>query len=266
MWGCCQTLARCCHGGDQAWLPVFAHTNAGSWFQVRFLAPLCRHCLHDGIYSTALAGFAACEQGSVPWHASLSLESHVCSGALISAEWVLAPAQCYRRWVWLVKNHSQTHHKELQQLNLAAKLIPHEQFNNCTLDFDIMLIKLMYPADTNEFVAPIHLPSQCAPTDRPCAFADGSVSLLQCTDLPIASEATCSRAYPGRFTDRMLCAGQLDSSQETCKGDVGSPLACDGVLQGLLSWAKSCNEENHLGLYTKVCDFQDWIKFTVANN
>nr|XP_028593263.1 trypsin-like isoform X3 [Podarcis muralis] len=146
--------------------------------------------------------------------------------------------------VWLGLQVPETPPKEKQQVIAAAKLVPHKQFNNYTLDYDIMLIKLAQPA----------------------VLADGTDNLLQCSYLPVTSDATCNNVYPGRFTDRMLGAAQLDSSQDACKGDVGSPLVCEEALQGLLSWKKSCSEENRLGLYTKVCIFEDWIHYTIANN
>nr|XP_028587831.1 anionic trypsin-like isoform X4 [Podarcis muralis] len=196
-----------------------------------------------------LVGSAKCQQDSVPWEVSLQSVHHVCSGALISQEWVLSSAQCSRSSpdhmeVWLGLQVPETLPKEKQQVIAAAKLVPHKQFNNYTLDYDIMLIKLAQPA----------------------VLADGTDNLLQCSYLPVTSDATCNNVYPGRFTERMLCAGQLDSSQDACKGDVGSPLVCEEALQGLLSWKKSCSEENRLGLYTKVCIFEDWIHYTIANN
>uniref|UniRef100_A0A670HL62 Trypsin-like n=1 Tax=Podarcis muralis TaxID=64176 RepID=A0A670HL62_PODMU len=198
-------------------------------------------------------------------------------GALISQEWVLSSAQCSRSpdhmEVWLGLQVPETLPKEKQQVIAAAKLVPHKQFNNYTLDYDIMLIKLAQPAVLGELVQPISLPSQCAIAGTQClasewisSNSDGTDNLLQCSYLPVTSDATCNNVYPGRFTDRMLCAGQLDSSQDACKGDVGSPLVCEEALQGLLSWKKSCSEENRLGLYTKVCIFEDWIHYTIANN
>uniref|UniRef100_A0ACB8F856 Uncharacterized protein n=1 Tax=Sphaerodactylus townsendi TaxID=933632 RepID=A0ACB8F856_9SAUR len=223
-----------------------------------------------------LAGGTECQRQSVPWQVTLRSERHVCSGALISAEWVLAAAQCSRSpehmEVWLGKHVPQTP-EETQQVIAATKEIPHEEFNSHTLDFDIMLLKLSHPVSLDEFVQPISPSGQCVPTGTLCLAAEwgggGSSSNtedLQCTNLSTASDATCNNAFPGRFTERMTCAEPLASSQDSCKGDVGSPLACQGDLQGLLSWNRSCSEEYQLGLYTRVCAFHAWIEYTMANN
>ncbi|XP_048353787.1 calcium and integrin-binding family member 3 isoform X1 [Sphaerodactylus townsendi] len=174
-----------------------------------------------------LAGGTECQRQSVPWQVTLRSERHVCSGALISAEWVLAAAQCSRSpehmEVWLGKHVPQTP-EETQQVIAATKEIPHEEFNSHTLDFDIMLLKLSHPVSLDEFVQPISPSGQCVPTGTLCLAAEwgggGSSSNtedLQCTNLSTASDATCNNAFPGRFTERMTCAEPLASSQDSCK-------------------------------------------------
>ncbi|XP_060130193.1 trypsin-like [Zootoca vivipara] len=176
-----------------------------------------------------LVGSAKCQQDSVPWQVSLQSVHQVCSGALISQEWVLSSAQCSRSspdhmTVWLGLQVPETPPKEKQQVIAAAKLVPHKQFNNYTLDYDIMLIKLAQPAVLGALVQPISLPSQCVIVGTQCLASEwissnpgGTDNLLQCSYLPVTSDATCNNVYPGRFTDRMLCAGQLDSSQDACQ-------------------------------------------------
>ncbi|KAJ6650384.1 hypothetical protein lerEdw1_010621 [Lerista edwardsae] len=224
-----------------------------------------------------LIGCVYCQQDTVPWHASLRSMCHLCSGALINQEWVLTAAQCSKSSpdkleIWLGKDVCEAS-EAMQQVISAAKVIPHQQFNGYTLEYDIMLVKLMHPAVLDGLVQPISLPSQCSPAGTKCLTSEcscnhtnGSGGPLQCTNLTITADATCHNAYPGRFTEKMLCAGQLGSDQDSCKGEVGSPLVCGGALQGLLSWSNSCSAENHLGLYTKICVFRDWIDCTIVNN
>ena len=41
----------------------------------------------------------------------------------------------------------------------------------------------------------------------------------------------------------------------------GFPVACDGKLQGFLSWKnKPCGENNVIGVFTSVCDSISWIR------
>uniref|UniRef100_A0A670JYQ0 Trypsin-like n=1 Tax=Podarcis muralis TaxID=64176 RepID=A0A670JYQ0_PODMU len=123
-----------------------------------------------------LVGSAKCQQDSVPWQVSLQSVHHICSGALISQEWVLSSTQCSRSpdhmEVWLGLQVPETPPKEKQQVIAAAKLVPHKQFNNYTLDYDIMLIKLAQPAVLGELVQPISLPSQCAIAGTQCLASE----------------------------------------------------------------------------------------------
>ncbi|XP_053462978.1 kallikrein-12 isoform X4 [Nycticebus coucang] len=90
---------------------------------------------------------------------------------------------------------------------------------------------------------------------------------LQCLDLPIVSDATCRAVYPGRITDNMVCAGGV-SGEDACQGDSGGPLVCGGVLQGLVSWGSvgPCGQEGIPGVYTKICNYVDWIQSVIRNN
>ena len=55
-------------------------------------------------------------------------------------------------------------------------------------------------------------------------------------ELRIINDKDCQNAYPGLITSRMMFTGCLESGKDSCKGDGGGPVVCNGELQGIVSW------------------------------
>uniref|UniRef100_A0A8C6XNW4 Peptidase S1 domain-containing protein n=1 Tax=Naja naja TaxID=35670 RepID=A0A8C6XNW4_NAJNA len=111
---------------------------------------------------------------------------------------------------------------------------------------------------------------------------------LQCLYAPILSDEECKAAYPGQISENMVCVGYLEGGKDSCQvrtlystmlefpkpfffllilqGDSGGPVACDGFLQGIVSWGVGCALPGYPGVYTKVCKYVDWIHETIAAN
>ncbi|KAF0872153.1 TRY2 protein, partial [Crocuta crocuta] len=223
-----------------------------------------------------IVGGYTCEGNSVPYQVSLNSGYHFCGGSLISDQWVVSAAHCYksRIQVRLGEFNIEVLEGDEQFIN-SAKVIRHPRYNSWTLDYDIMLIKLSSAAALTSGVSTISLPSACAPAGTQCLISGWGNTLssgtnypelLQCLDAPLLSQAQCEASYPGQITNNMICAGFLEGGKDSCQGDSGGPVVCKGELQGIVSWGYGCAQKNKPGVYTKVCNFVDWIKETVAAN
>ncbi|KAG3277333.1 cationic trypsin-3-like [Ictidomys tridecemlineatus] len=162
-----------------------------------------------------------------------------------------------------------------EQFIQAAKIIQHPNFHKDTLNNDIMLIKLASPATFSARVSTVSLPTSCPSTGTQClvsgwgntlSFGVKYPSLLQCLDAPVLSDTACHNSYPGKVTDNMFCLGFLEGGKDSCQGDSGGPVVCNGELQGIVSWGLGCALKGKPGVYTKVCNYLDWIQETIAAN
>ncbi|XP_048196328.1 anionic trypsin-2-like [Perognathus longimembris pacificus] len=224
-----------------------------------------------------IVGGYACPRNSLPYQVSLNNgRAHFCGGSLISDQWVVSAAHCYRPFIQVrLGEHNIKVIEGNEQFIDAAKVIPHPGFNRKTADNDIMLIKLSSPASLNSQVATVTLPTSCAPAGTECIISGwGNILrlgvykplLLQCLHAPLLSEAVCEAAYPGKITGNMVCAGFLEGGKDSCQGDSGGPVVCHGELQGIISWGNGCALKNSPGVYTKVCKYLDWIQDTITAN
>ncbi|XP_060681154.1 trypsin-like isoform X2 [Hemiscyllium ocellatum] len=220
-----------------------------------------------------IVGGYECSPHGVPWQVSLNIGYHSCGASIISDQWLVSAAHCYM--VAALGDPDWAVFEGTEQLIKIDNIFWHDKYDYYTLDHDIMLIKLNVPCIFNDYIQPVRLPTNCAADGTMCTVSGygnllGSGSQypdsLHCVDVPIVSAAECDAAYPGLITSTMVCAGYLEGGKDACQGDSGGPLVCDGVLQGIVSWGYGCAEQNHPGVYTKVCSLLDWIYETMANN
>ncbi|XP_004714011.1 anionic trypsin-like [Echinops telfairi] len=223
-----------------------------------------------------IVGGYTCREKSVPYQVSLNAGYHFCGGSLINDQWVVSAAHCYKSRIQVrLGEHNIDVLEGDEQFIDSVKVIRHPRYSSWTLDNDIMLIKLSSKATINARVAAVALPSACAPAGTMCLISGWGNTLssgvnypelLQCLDAPLLSHDECEASYPGEITDSMVCAGFLEGGKDSCQGDSGGPVVCNGELQGVVSWGYGCAQKDRPGVYTKVCNFVDWIQETMAAN
>ncbi|XP_037641988.1 trypsin-2-like [Sebastes umbrosus] len=218
-----------------------------------------------------IVGGYECTANSQPWQVSLNIGYHYCGGSLINDRWIVSAAHCWQNpyaQIAVVGDHHIWENEGTEQFMSVDAIYWHQSYDYQTLDFDIMLMKLAHPVTVNQYVKPVALPSSCAAPGDMCTVSGwGNIYTdqvfnpfyLQCVEVPILSYKDCDASYPGKITDRMVCAGYLEGGKDSCQGDSGGPLVCNGELQGIVSWGQGCAQPNYPGVYTKVCSLMPWI-------
>uniref|UniRef100_A0A8C9LX12 Peptidase S1 domain-containing protein n=1 Tax=Piliocolobus tephrosceles TaxID=591936 RepID=A0A8C9LX12_9PRIM len=220
-----------------------------------------------------IVGGYTCEENSVPYQVSLNSGYHFCGGSLISEQRVVSAGHCYKAINTKFSGRGcECHHIEVrlgehnievpegnEQFINATKIIRHPKYNGNTLNNDIMLIKLSTPAVINDY---------CLISGWGNTLSSGAnyPDKLQCLDAPVLTQAKCKLSYPFRITSNMFCVGFLEGGKDSCQGDSGGPVVCNGQLQGVVSWGYGCALKRRPGVYTKVYNYVDWIKDTIAAN
>ncbi|NP_034773.1 kallikrein 1-related peptidase b24 preproprotein [Mus musculus] len=261
------------------------------WFLILFLAlSLGGIDAAPPVQSRVVGGFK-CEKNSQPWHVAVfRYNKYICGGVLLNPNWVLTAAHCYGNAtsqynVWLGKNKLFQREPSAQH-RWVSKSFPHPDYNMSLLNDDIpqpkdksndlMLLRLSEPADITDAVKPIDLPTEEPKLGSTClASGWGSITPtkwqkpndLQCVFIKLLPNENCTKPYLHKVTDVMLCAGEMGGGKDTCAGDSGGPLICDGILHGITSWGPvPCGKPNAPAIYTKLIKFASWIKDTMAKN
>nr|UMK70509.1 Kallikrein 2 [Tropidolaemus subannulatus] len=202
-----------------------------------------------------------------------------CSGVLINQEWVLTAARCKRKNIRIkLGMHSKNTPNEDVQTRVPKKTFFCLNSKSYTKwGKDIMLIRMKRPVNNSTHIAPVSLPSNPPSLGSVCRVMGwGSTTSPQetypdvphCANINILDYAVCRAAHPWLpATSRTLCAGILEGGKDSCKGDSGGPLICNGEIQGIASWGwHPCAKQREPGHYTKVFDYTDWIKNIMAGN
>lgn len=155
------------------------------------------------------------------------------------------------------------------QFRKLTRFLSHPKYNPKHKFNDIGLVFWEEPLTFGDTVRAIALPPQSSPVpDGVNCTVTGwgrtaengtNEKLLRVVTTPIVSNKECNRAYSGRISSDMLCAGTQEGGRGACDGDIGGPLVINNAVVGVASWGRGCGKPGYPGVYARVPFFTDWI-------
>ncbi|XP_065101430.2 complement C1r-A subcomponent-like [Paramisgurnus dabryanus] len=231
--------------------------------------------------------------GQIPWQL-LHKSNQRYSASLISDSWAITAANGVDGY-----DHTTTyfiggviHEKHTDSVILKTKkIIIHPNYTRVgkdghpvNFDHDIALIKMSDSVTLGPNIRPVCLPKK---SDGP--VMEGKMGTVSGFGGIRGNAKSNLLLYGGvreyfscdtfglPVTDNMFCAGNDIDGIDGCKGDSGGPLFYPALgeasadqryeVRGIVSWGPpKCGHESFKGYYTKVQNYLDWIKETMANN
>lgn len=180
--------------------------------------------------------------------------------------------------------------KSEQKMGVLASKV-HENYDPETGDSDVALLKLNRPFTLNRHIVPVCLPTkefaekELLPVryhtmsgwgkrtiggnvEHGAVHAVPVSPILRKFSIPILQNSHCSQRTQFNFTSNMLCAGYLGGTQQSCRGDDGSPLitlyGSTHFLTGVVGWGRGCPQPGYYGVFANMANFVEWVEASVV--
>ncbi|XP_055633815.1 transmembrane protease serine 9-like [Toxorhynchites rutilus septentrionalis] len=188
---------------------------------------------------------------------------HICGATILSQKWALSCAHCLDDGsspAWITFRGGSPHRLSGGYIFHAIFFVLHEKYEPATFDYDVAVIQIAENFFV-DFLRPVPLADANLKLSYDLATvvgwgsaANGYVPvILQELKVWIQPRATCMKIWIEQITKNMFCAGGV-IGQDTCNGDSGGPLICDGYQIGIVSWGSPECAKEKPAVFTNVSD------------
>jgi secreted trypsin-like serine protease len=237
--------------------------------------------------SSAVVGGGDASPGEYPAVAEITFGPFLCTGTLVTPEWVLSAGHCSSVTGALVATPASWPAPLINvriggvtqddgEQRGVSQVVMHPNYL-LTSGYDISLLKLSRSSTM--------APTQVAGAGERSLWSAGALETivgwgateeggepsdtLQEARVPITTDAFCASAYSDFDPQTMVCAGFPEGGVDTCQGDSGGPMfgrTSAGQLRivGTTSFGEGCARPGKPGVYARVAD--DTLRPWIAQN
>ncbi|KAJ2947406.1 hypothetical protein O0L34_g17185 [Tuta absoluta] len=229
--------------------------------------------------SMRIVGGRRAEPHAYPWTVAILKNDRMhCGGAIVTNKHVLSAGHCFK-WDNFTTMEALLGLDNFDDLRNVAKrtfidVMIHEKFTSTAVrdENDIAIATLDKPVVFSETIVPVCLPQRgqdftgligtIVGWGRMGTEMSSSRALLKASLRLLSYEECLNSKLKDHLKPTMMCA--FSKGKDGCQGDSGGPLLVfepsgKYVQAGVVSWGIGCADPKYPGVYTKVCDYIDWI-------